>query len=134
MTRKGLVAGLCVLCAAGVASAAPGQPTGKKPQLTVLGTSPLQVRGAGFEPAERVRVLLRTRTRSQARVQRASSTGRLSVRFDVTVPYCGTFTLQAAGTTGSRVPVQEQQVASAYPRRYYPDVECPPASGTRSTS
>jgi hypothetical protein len=130
MLRITFVVALCVV---GVANATPNDVAGKRAQLQILDTRPLLVRGVGFKPAERVRVLVETDPRSRSRTTRANLAGRLTVTFDVTVPYCGSFTLQAVGATGSRVPAQER-VASAYPRRYYLDVECPPASGTRSTS
>jgi hypothetical protein len=106
------------------ASAMSESPAPQRPVLGVTDTRPLTVRGAGFEPNERVQVLLAVNGAQRWRTTVASSSGVFTVEFQVSVGACGRFTLQAVGSKGSRARVQ--------PRRFRPDCISPGSSGSRT--
>ncbi len=111
-----LVTGLCMLAAAGSAGAEGTQT--QRPQLTVTDTRPFEVRGAGFEPNERVQVLLALNGAQSWRSTVASRAGVFSVEFrGVSLGACSRFTMQALGSKGSR--------ARVLPRRAHIDCVSP---------
>jgi hypothetical protein len=69
--------------------------------LRLAGTTPLTVRGSGFQPGERVRLELG----SSGATARARASGRGSFRasFDVPVTRCDRVRVIAIGSKGSRV-------------------------------
>jgi hypothetical protein len=109
MTRALLVArvvfSVCTLAAAFTAGVGAQSPADPRPQLGVTGKRPFEVRGVGFEPSERVQVLLAANGRQHWRTAVASSGGVFRVRFDVSLGACARYTLQAFGSEGSRVRV-----------------------------
>jgi hypothetical protein len=126
MTRTTLVVGLCVLGVVGVASAAPGEPTGKRaqlqtmdqPPLTVrspgepagkrarlqmMALEPLTVRGVGFVAGERVHVRATARGGRYSKTKVATGAGTFTVTFPVSAAVCrGYYAIQALGSRGSR--------------------------------
>jgi hypothetical protein len=92
------MARLCVLLAAAVAClilAAPA--TAARPRLAIVRAFPVTVRGTGFVARERVRVAVRTATRTVVRSARADAEGAFTVRFaGVHLGACG-----AVGATGA---------------------------------
>jgi hypothetical protein len=121
MTRTTLLVGLCALAvaamAAGTGSGAPAQ---TRPLLGVAATSPLELRGSGFVPQERVQVLLAAGGRQLSRSAVASPAGAFRVVFQVSVGRCGRFTARAFGARGSHARIVQ--------RRRLPD--CVPPTGT----
>jgi hypothetical protein len=71
------------------------------PRILLVERAPLVVRGAGFRPGERVRVLLLAGSRVTA-VTRVSQAGTFVVRFERSVGRCTRFSLLASGSGGSR--------------------------------
>lgn len=102
MKTTGLAAGLCTLCLAGVASAAPQMPAPKMASLRVMDTTPVTVRGWGFEARERVSILLNAGGDMDSAVRMTSDAGVLLVRFDETLGSCERLTVRAWGSRGSR--------------------------------
>jgi len=101
MTRAIFAVGVCALAVAGVA-AAQGTQAGR-PALTVTDMRPFEVRGAGFEPNERVQVLLAMNGAQRWRSTVASASGVFIVEFrGVSLGVCSRFTMQAVGSKGSR--------------------------------
>jgi hypothetical protein len=90
-----LFAGLA-LASASVSGAAATRPT-----LRVVDRTPVVIRGAGFEPGERVTVVLAAQSRWSKRVT-ATSSGTFVVRFKVVLGRCSRYSIQAFGSTGSR--------------------------------
>ena len=83
-------------------------------RLAVIGVSPLAVRGVGFVPRERVRVVA-TVDGTTTRWSRAGSNGTFVVRFSgVTIPTCTGFVVRAFGAAGSRATAAR-----------VPQLECP---------
>ncbi len=128
MTSKGLVVGLSLFLAAGVASAAPAKQA-KRASLKVLDTRPLAVRGTGFKPYERVRVRYSSTGAVQVRTRIASKTGTFTIRFELPVTACAVSSVQALGGKGSRAlvvpPVSDADCKPALQAelldRHYPD-------------
>jgi hypothetical protein len=93
-----------------------GVPAGSAaaPRLSVLGVSPLTVRGVGFAPKERVRL---TATVGHAtRWSRAGSGGAFVLRFSgIAVPSCTAFSVRAFGSTGTRAIVRVPQLECPQP-------------------
>jgi hypothetical protein len=115
MTRATLVIGLLALAIAGWAA---GQRTpAQRPALAVTDTRPFEVRGVGFEPRERVQVLLAVNGSQRWRSTVASAAGIFTVEFRVSLGVCSRFTIQAVGSKGSR--------ARVLPRRLQPDCVSP---------
>ncbi len=101
MTRAILLVGVCALAVVGGAAAERTQ--APRPVLTVLDTRPFEVRGAGFEPKERVQVLLAIDGAQRWRSTVASSAGAFNVEFrGASLGACTRYTLQALGSKGSR--------------------------------
>jgi hypothetical protein len=105
MTRKGLVVGLCAFGVAGVASAAPQMPAPKMASLRVMDTTPVTVRGWGFEGRERVSLLLTADGETESRVRMTTDAGVLIVRFDESLGSCERLSVRAWGSRGSRARV-----------------------------
>lgn len=95
-----------------------------RPQLGVAGTSPFEIRGSGFEAAERVQLLLAVNGRRHSRSAVASRTGAFRVSFPVSLGACGRFAVYAYGSKGSR--------ARVLPRRPLPDCVSPSMRGERT--
>jgi hypothetical protein len=70
-------------------------------RLHVLQERPAVVRGDRFKGGERVTVVLHT-WRNWLRTATANDRGMVTVRFAVTLPACGRYTLHAFGSKGSR--------------------------------
>lgn len=121
MTRATFFIGLCVLALAGSAGGQ-GQPA-ERPSLAVADTKLFAVRGVGFEPRERVQVLLAMNGSQRWRDAVASSSGVFTVEFRVRIGGCARFTVRAFGSKGSS--------ARILPRRA--QIDCvAPASGRAS--
>ncbi|CAN5157639.1 hypothetical protein BH20ACT13_BH20ACT13_08340 [soil metagenome] len=106
-----LVAGVFLLVAAGSAGAQGTQ--AQRPQLSLTDTRPFEVRGAGFEPGERVQVLLAVNGVQRWQRAVASSAGVFTVQFRVRVGACSRFTVRALGSKGSSariVPLRRHQL------------------------
>jgi len=74
--------------------------------VTVLDTAPFTVRGSGFQPAERVALLVAVKSRWQRTVV-ASSTGSFVARFTgPTVKPCTAYFVRARGNRGSLVVIK----------------------------
>ena len=116
-----LVAGFCFLAAAGSAGGALTQ--AQRPLLAVTDTRPFEVRGVGFEPRERVQVLLAANGAQRWRTTVASAAGAFTVEFRVSLGACSRFTMQAFGSKGSR--------ARILPRRA--QIDCVSPSGDSQT-
>jgi hypothetical protein len=117
MTRVGLVVVVAFLAASGVSSAQT-----ERPLLGVAGKGPLVVRGTGFEPSERVSVLLALDGRQHWRRTVATGSGAFRVTFAVTPGRCARFTIRAVGSLGSRA-------TAPVLRRARPECESPAATG-----
>jgi hypothetical protein len=125
MTRLALVAGVCSLTVAASVGAASGSDTGRLASLHALDMQPLVVRGSGFEPSERVRLMLSSGAGQRWRTTEAGSAGRFTMGFDISVGACGRFMVQAFGSRGSR--------ARLMPRRA--QIDCvSPDRGTPTTT
>jgi hypothetical protein len=84
-------------------------PAGASPHLTVPDTSPIVVRGTGFERAETVRLTVRFGTRLLSARRVASATGVFVVRFKTSLPRtCPTLRLSAVGSAGSHATARIQ--------------------------
>ena len=71
------------------------------PVLRLVDRQPLTIRGQGFEPNERTRVVVTTSV-TRAKTVRASAVGVFRVRFDeLRVPRCGGVFATARGRAGS---------------------------------
>jgi hypothetical protein len=88
-------AALAAPAAQATRAAAPGA------RLEVVRERPAVIRGERFKDGERVTVVLRT-TRAWVRTGTANDRGVVTVRFAVSLPDCGRYTLQAFGSKGSR--------------------------------
>jgi hypothetical protein len=123
MTRTKLLVGLCVLAVAGSAvGSGSGGTAQARPTLGIAATSPLEIRGAGFLPRERVQVVLAGGGRQLSRSTVASQAGVFSVAFQASLGRCARYTVQAFGARGSRARVLQ--------RHRLPD--CVPPTGTGS--
>ncbi|MBA3402269.1 MAG: hypothetical protein H0U05_09830 [Actinobacteria bacterium] len=122
MKTLSLVAGLCFLAAAGSATGALTQE--QRPSLAVTDTRPFEVRGVGFEPRERVQVLLAVNGTQRWRGAIASQAGVFTVEFRAPLGACSRFTVRAYGSKGS--------TARIVPRRA--QIDCAsPTSGSSTT-
>jgi hypothetical protein len=122
MTRTKLLVGLCVLAAAGSAvGSGAGGTLQARPTVGITGTSPFEIRGAGFVPRERVQVLLAVGGRQLSKSTVASQAGIFSVAFQASLGRCGRFVVQAFGAQGSRARVLQ--------RRQLPDCVSPTGAG-----
>ncbi len=91
------------------------QSDAQRPALTVMDTRPFEVRGSGFEPRERVQVLLSANGAQRGQNTLATSAGAFTVEFQLSLGACSRFTMQAFGSKGSR--------ARVLPRRSQTDCE-----------
>jgi hypothetical protein len=106
----------CVLLAAAVVClilAAPA--SAARPRLAIVRAFPVTVRGTGFVARERVRVSVRTATRTVVRSTRANADGGFTLRFaGVRLGGCGA--VGATGAHGDRASVTRHLgVASCNP-------------------
>jgi hypothetical protein len=130
MTRMALAAGVCSLAAAASVAAASGSDTSRRASLHVLDMQPLVVRGTGFEPNERVRLMLSVAEGQRWRATKAGAEGRFTMRFDASIGGCGRFSVQAFGSRGSRarlLPLRAQIECVS------PDVKGPATHGAPTT-
>jgi hypothetical protein len=102
MTKRALVVGLCALAAASVASAAPQASAPKIAHLAVLDSSPLVVRGWGFESRERVSILANASGGWQGKSKVATDAGTFRVTFSESLDACGRSSVRAFGSRGSQ--------------------------------
>jgi len=121
-----LMATLC-LCLLALVSAVAGFAGGagaqaQRPSLAVTDTRPFQVRGSGFEPRERVQVLLAVNGAQRWRSTVADAAGVFTVEFRVSLGPCARFTMQAFGSKGTR--------ARILPRRVQIDCVSPSGGGS----
>jgi hypothetical protein len=86
-------------------------------RLSIVRSAPLTVRGTGFASSERVRVTLRTTTRTVVRSARTGPGGTFTARFPgVRITRCGEAALSAVGARGDRARlVRHRGVASCNP-------------------
>jgi hypothetical protein len=105
---------LLIAAALCLALAAPAV-AGSRPRLAVVASSPVTVRGTGFIAHERVRVSVRTATRTVVQSARASAAGAFTVRFAaVRLGPCAT--IGATGSRGDRATLaQHRGVATCNP-------------------
>ena len=108
-----VVAGFCLLAVAGSAGVAGAQTV--RPSLAVIDTRPFEVRGAGFEPRERVTVLLALNGSQRWQRGVASSSGVFTVEFPASLGACSRFTIQAFGSKGSRARVVPRHLPDCVP-------------------
>jgi hypothetical protein len=108
MSRRGLALLAAVVVAAlalgcGNGSSANGVPEriAPKPRLLVGQLYPLTVNGVAFRPGEQVTVVLDGGKRGR-KAARATAQGRFTLRFAVRLSRCGTLTVRATGSYGSR--------------------------------
>jgi hypothetical protein len=92
---------LLLAAAALLAPAATGAQGTLSAKLQVLRERPALVRGEGFQPGERVTVVLVADERSM-RSANANDRGVVTIRFAVALPHCARYSLQAFGSRGSR--------------------------------
>jgi len=93
---------ICLLGAVVVTLAGVPSGTGANgPELTLAGSRPLVLRGHGFKPYERARVVVVARL-TRAKNVRASSSGSFTVRFvALSIPRCGGVFATARGRAGT---------------------------------
>jgi hypothetical protein len=102
MRRLPLLVGLLLVCSALPATAArDATDAGSRPTLRVVGPYPLTVLGTNFRGAEWVKLTARAQT-TVVRTVRASARGRFTAQMSLRVPRCGTATVRAIGSRGSR--------------------------------
>jgi len=116
--------GLCAIAVASSAASGLGATGQGRPVLGVSGTSPFEVRGAGFRSGERVQVLLAVNGSRYERSTVAARDGTFRASFRATLGPCGRFTLRAFGSMGSRALVLQ--------RRQLPDCVSPTAPGAHT--
>jgi hypothetical protein len=111
------VALVAVLALCGAVTAAAAFAGGDGPRLSIVGAAPLTVRGTGFASSERVRLTLRTTTRTVVRSVRTGTRGTFTARFPgVRITRCGGAALSAVGARGDRARlVRHRGVASCNP-------------------
>ena len=100
------------------------QSDAQRPALAVTDTRPFEVRGAGFEPRERVQVLLSANGAQRWQNTVATSAGTFTVEFRLSLGACSRFTMQAFGSKGSR--------ARILTRRAQPDCVSPASAGSHT--
>jgi hypothetical protein len=84
-----------------LAFGAPSADASARARVTVLDTAPFTVRGSGFQPAERVALLVTVKSRWERTVV-ASSTGSFVARFTgPTIRPCSAYFVRARGNRGS---------------------------------
>ena len=99
--RAFVAAALVALGAACGASAQNEIDAARTPRLGIVRTVPLTIRGAGFRPGERIRVLATGAGTDTKRVF-ATAAGAFTLRLRVRVGRCTALVVQAFGTAGSR--------------------------------
>jgi hypothetical protein len=84
------------------------------PRLSVVDVSPLTVKGVGFAPRERVRLV--ATVDHATRWSRAGAGGAFVLRFSgIAVPSCTAFSVRALGATGTRAIVRVPQLECPQP-------------------
>ena len=100
-----LLAIAIAVVAASLAGATPGSgEAGKRtPMLRLAGTTPVTLRGTGFVPRERIRIIALSSGGKATKRVTASPSGRFQTRFP-TIPFdrCNGFVALANGSAGSR--------------------------------
>ena len=92
-----------VVVACGSAGAATWAPERPRAELAIVSTDPLVVRGKGFLPGERVKLLVTAGGRAaRTGAARASGVGRFTARLDATSSPSRAIVVQAIGARGSR--------------------------------
>jgi hypothetical protein len=101
-----LLVGLLLICS-GLPATAADEPTGAggRPTLRVVGPYPLTVYGTNFRGSEWVKLTARAQT-TAVRTVHSNARGRFTARFGLRVPRCGTATVRAVGSRGSRAVAQ----------------------------
>jgi hypothetical protein len=119
MTRAAVV--VVVLSSLGVAGSA-GAATqdtaqAQRPSLAVTDMRPFEVRGVGFEPRERVQVLLAVNGGQRWQGTVATARGVFTVRFPVSIGSCSRFMIKALGSRGSsaRIVPRGAQIDCVFP-------------------
>jgi hypothetical protein len=101
MRGKAVVSCACVLLVTASAAVSASN-AGLRASLRVVDLHPVVIRGAGFEPNERVRLMLSAGGGQQWRTKVAGPGGSLTARFGLSVGACGRFSVFAIGSRGSR--------------------------------
>ena len=113
----------------GLASSASGatqeRAQAQRPSLAVTDTRPFEVRGVGFQPRERVQVLLAVNGSQRWQGTVTTARGVFTVRFAVSLGACSRFTIKALGSEGSS--------ARIVPRGAQIDCVSPASGGGPST-
>lgn len=85
------------------AGAGRGVASSADPSISLYATSPVTVAGVRFDPSERVRMSVSTRSTRVVRRVTASESGRFRLRLpDVSLDPCDGFLIVAVGSSGSR--------------------------------
>jgi hypothetical protein len=105
------IAAILVLTAALVATVSAAK---RHPRLTVVGESPLVVRGSGFLPRERVTLRATAGDQQVAKTVRSTPTGAFSARFEA-IPNasCSPFTVTATGARGTTAATRRPRIPEA---------------------
>ena len=104
--RRAVVVLLVVYLALLAAASSGGRSASPRAALRVADVSPFSVRGSGFRPQERVRIVAQVSGRHVQAVV-ATAPGSFRVRFvDVSVPACVGYVVRATGNKGSRAAVR----------------------------
>jgi hypothetical protein len=99
----GIAAAVVAGGSAGAATWAPERP---RAELAIVSTDPLVVRGKGFLPGERVKLLVTAGARAaRTGAARASGVGRFTARLDASLSPSRAIVVQAIGVRGSRATV-----------------------------
>jgi hypothetical protein len=93
----------------------PGSGPSSSAALSLADTSPLTVRGSGFQPGERVRLDLGSS--GATTLARASGRGSFRASFDVPVTRCDRIRVIAIGSKGSRVVLKRLPAPACLPVR-----------------
>jgi hypothetical protein len=102
MTSRTLVAGLCAFGVVGVASAAAQLPAPKPASLQLMDTTPVVVRGRGFEARERVSIVVHVGGDVESKVRMTTGAGGFRVSFGESLGSCERLSVRAWGSRGSR--------------------------------
>jgi hypothetical protein len=93
-----------VALALGLAGGGLAADQAKRPRLQILDTSPLTIRGTGFEARERVRLLVGS-PKPLSKSVKAGVRGRFVARFAVHAGHGEAVVVQAIGSRGSRATI-----------------------------
>jgi hypothetical protein len=87
----------------------------KHPRLRLAEPAPLEVRGLGFRPQERVRVVAGAGHASVTRRARASRRGSFAVAFAFAASHCSGLSVVAIGNAGSRATLKRPPLPACMP-------------------